>query len=162
MHPRQPLVWRPCKSLTEQFLQGNVPLRHLLNEETTYVYVLTEICHQRSKWLGPLMTIPKFPLHEKSIPLGAFGQNPNGNCTTDFELWTSYLNGTSGIISPFRSWPIVVDPETLNFVKLKCHFMFDFTKKCIFSCLDHTFPVHLFYQLYMQETGNLNITGLVQ
>ena len=32
----------------------------------------------------------------------------------------------------------------------------------IFSCLDHTFPVHLFYQLYMQETGNLNITGLVQ
>ena len=33
--------------------------------------------------------------------------------------------------------------------------------KC-FSCLDHTFPVHLFYQLYMQETGNLNITGLVQ
>ena len=31
-----------------------------------------------------------------------------------------------------------------------------------FSCLDHTFPVHLFYQLYMQETGNLNITGLVQ
>ena len=31
-----------------------------------------------------------------------------------------------------------------------------------FSCLDHTFPVHLFYQLYMQETGNLNITGPVQ
>ena len=24
-----------------------------------------------------------------------------------------------------------------------------------------TFPVHLFYQLYMQETGNLNITSLV-
>ena len=22
----------------------------------------------------------------------------------------------------------------------------------LFSCLDHTFPVHLFYQLYMQET----------
>ena len=31
-----------------------------------------------------------------------------------------------------------------------------------FSCLDHTFPVHLFYQLYMQETANLNTTGLVQ
>ena len=31
-----------------------------------------------------------------------------------------------------------------------------------FLCLDHTFPVHLFYQLYIQETGNLNITGLVQ
>ena len=33
-----------------------------------------------------------------------------------------------------------------------------------FSCLDHTFPVNLFYQLYnMQETGNLNITiGLFQ
>ena len=31
-----------------------------------------------------------------------------------------------------------------------------------FPCLDHTFQVHLFYQLYMQETGNLNITGLVQ
>ena len=30
-----------------------------------------------------------------------------------------------------------------------------------FSSLDHTFPVHLFYQLYMQETSNLNITGLV-
>ena len=30
-----------------------------------------------------------------------------------------------------------------------------------FSCLDHTFPVHLFYQLYMQETGILNITGLL-
>ena len=34
-------------------------------------------------------------------------------------------------------------------------------EKSTFSCLDHTFPVHLFYQLYMQETGNLNITGLV-
>ena len=32
----------------------------------------------------------------------------------------------------------------------------------LFSCLDYTFPVHLFYQLYMQETSNLNITGLVQ
>ena len=32
----------------------------------------------------------------------------------------------------------------------------------LFSCLDHTFPVHLFYQLYMQEAGNLNITSLVQ
>ena len=31
-----------------------------------------------------------------------------------------------------------------------------------FTSLDHTFPVHLFYLLYMQETGNLNITGLVQ
>ena len=28
-----------------------------------------------------------------------------------------------------------------------------------FSSLDHTFPVHLFYLLYMQETGNVNITG---
>ena len=35
-------------------------------------------------------------------------------------------------------------------------------QKYIFSCLDHTFPVQLFYQLYMQETGNLNITSLVQ
>ena len=35
-------------------------------------------------------------------------------------------------------------------------------KSKYFSCLDQTFPVHLFYQLYMQETGNLNITGLVQ
>ena len=26
----------------------------------------------------------------------------------------------------------------------------------------HTIPVHLFYQLYMQETGNLNITSPVQ
>ena len=32
----------------------------------------------------------------------------------------------------------------------------------IFSSLDHTFPVHLFYLLYMQDTSNLNITGLVQ
>ena len=32
----------------------------------------------------------------------------------------------------------------------------------IFSSLGHTFPVHLFYLLYRQETGNLNITGLVQ
>ena len=31
-----------------------------------------------------------------------------------------------------------------------------------FSCLDHTFPVYHFYQLYMQETSNLYITGLVQ
>ena len=36
------------------------------------------------------------------------------------------------------------------------------TSSKLFSCLDHTFPVHLFYQLYMQETSNLNITGLVQ
>ena len=28
-----------------------------------------------------------------------------------------------------------------------------------FSCLDQPFPVHLFYQLYIQETDNLNITG---
>ena len=32
----------------------------------------------------------------------------------------------------------------------------------LFSCLDHTFPAHLFYQLYKQETSILNITGLVQ
>ena len=30
-----------------------------------------------------------------------------------------------------------------------------------FTSLDHTFPVHLFYLLYMQETVNLNITSLV-
>ena len=36
------------------------------------------------------------------------------------------------------------------------------TRVQTFSCLDHTFPVHLFYLLYMQKTGNLNITGLVQ
>ena len=35
-------------------------------------------------------------------------------------------------------------------------------KVWVFSCFDHTFPVHLFYQLYMQETGNMNITSLVQ
>ena len=34
-------------------LQGNVLiLRHLLKEEKS-VYVLTEICHERSKWLWP-------------------------------------------------------------------------------------------------------------
>ena len=30
-----------------------------------------------------------------------------------------------------------------------------------FSSLDQTFPFHLFYLLYMQETVNLNITSLV-
>ena len=30
-----------------------------------------------------------------------------------------------------------------------------------FSSLDHAFPVHLFYLLYLQETDNLKITGLV-
>ena len=29
------------------------------------------------------------------------------------------------------------------------------------SCLNQTFPVHLFYQLYMQETGNLMFKLLV-
>ena len=32
-------------------------------------------------------------------------------------------------------------------------------KIIFFSCLDNTFPVHLFYQLYMQETAN-NLEGL--
>ena len=31
-----------------------------------------------------------------------------------------------------------------------------------FSCLDHTIPVLLFCQLYIQENSNLNITSLVQ
>ena len=38
----------------------------------------------------------------------------------------------------------------------------DYSTDNTFSCLDHTFPVHLFYQRYMQETGDLNITSLVQ
>ena len=46
--------------------------------------------------------------------------------------------------------------------KLSKHDALFVGKKFFFSCLDHTFPVHLFYQLYMQETRNLNITGLVQ
>ena len=36
----------------EHFLQGNVPIRHLLSCKTSF-YVLTEICLQWSKWLGP-------------------------------------------------------------------------------------------------------------
>ena len=32
----------------------------------------------------------------------------------------------------------------------------------LFSSLDDNFPVRLFYILYMQETGNLNINSLVQ
>ena len=34
-------------------LQGNVPLRHLLKAKPPFIHVLPEICHQRSKWLGP-------------------------------------------------------------------------------------------------------------
>ena len=40
------------KALTEHFLKGNVPLRHLLNAKTS-VYALTEICLHWSKGLGP-------------------------------------------------------------------------------------------------------------
>ena len=41
------------KALTEHFLQGNIPLRRLLNSNPpTSVYVLMEICLQWSKQLG--------------------------------------------------------------------------------------------------------------
>ena len=56
-------------------------------------------------------------------------------------------------------------PPSLFFIlefEHKIDIPYMYIKKNCFSCLDHTFPDHLFYQLYMQETGNLNITGLVQ
>ena len=43
-------------------------------------------------------------------------------------------------------------------LKVRRYYYFPKTRQIsIFSSLDHTFPVHFFYQLYMQETGNLNM-----
>ena len=42
------------KPSTEHFLQGNVPILVPAKCKTS-VYVLTEICLQWSKWLGPLL-----------------------------------------------------------------------------------------------------------
>ena len=44
--------------IIEQFLQGNIPLKHLLNEETLLGNVLTEICYQRSR----LTSMDNFPM----------------------------------------------------------------------------------------------------
>ena len=54
----------------------------------------------------------------------------------------------------FKNWNTILDSMHHGIFLEKCQTVFH----CTFSCLDHTFPVHLFYQLYMQETGNLNIT----
>ena len=43
------LLWSGLASLTEQFLQGNVPYKGKLS-----LWDLMEICHQRSKWMGLL------------------------------------------------------------------------------------------------------------
>ena len=46
------------KCLTQHFLQGNNPLsRHLLNNETLLSNDLTEICYQKSKYLGPCHSV---------------------------------------------------------------------------------------------------------
>ena len=42
----------------QHFLQGNNQLRHLLNNETLLTSnVLTEICYQKSKYLGPYHSV---------------------------------------------------------------------------------------------------------
>ena len=44
----------PTKSLTEHFLQGNVPLRHLINAKNPFMSRRRSAIIKVSKWFGPL------------------------------------------------------------------------------------------------------------
>ena len=66
-----------------------------------------------------------------------------------FVFWFTIVHNTGHFVSEFKF---------LNFVYGT--YIARYSTGFIFSCLDHTFPVHLFYQLYMQETCNLNISAV--
>ena len=110
------LIW--VNVLTEQFLQGNVPLRHLLNEEMLFMSCRRSVIKEVGKWLGP-QTVPYLARKMSYIFFNIYWRR-NFFSGNEFVLYLNCLDGMfmefSNFISkfPWGNWRFFFDMKYLQ------------------------------------------------